>query len=295
MASGEDSPDRALLHAARDRSRRVRSRRRRGDPQGARRGHRGHDGCHRRGRAFPARRSARHHRAQGAAGEPLRSRGEGRDAGGLRADAGAARRRRCMADSVRARARRGRRPVRLPAARRRYGLHAGSADDLDHRVRARTRGQDGPSQRRETRRPRRGDGDDRRRRARSRYSQGRRGRRCARRRCRGKGEMLVGRYRVPQPRNALAQAVRDHASAAMDVSDGLAGDLAKLCAASGVSAVDRRAEHPVVRAPPQHCSRAAPSASRPSSPAATTTRFCARSPRIALKRSRRRPGSPGWP
>jgi thiamine-monophosphate kinase len=49
-------------------------------------------------------------------------------------------------------------------------------------------------------------------------------------------EMLVGRYRVPQPRNALAKATRDHAHAAMDVSDGLAGDLAKLCAASGVSA-----------------------------------------------------------
>src|SRR5260370_38939277 len=49
-------------------------------------------------------------------------------------------------------------------------------------------------------------------------------------------EALTARYRVPQPRNALAIAVRDHASAAMDVSDGLAGDLAKLCAASGMSA-----------------------------------------------------------
>ena len=49
-------------------------------------------------------------------------------------------------------------------------------------------------------------------------------------------EALTARYRVPQPRNGLALAVRDHASAAMDVSDGLAGDLAKLCAASGVSA-----------------------------------------------------------
>ena len=46
-------------------------------------------------------------------------------------------------------------------------------------------------------------------------------------------DMLVGRYRVPQPRNALASAIRAHAHAAMDVSDGLAGDLAKLCAASG--------------------------------------------------------------
>jgi thiamine-monophosphate kinase len=50
-------------------------------------------------------------------------------------------------------------------------------------------------------------------------------------------DTLISRYRVPQPRVALARAVREHASAAMDVSDGLMGDLAKLCAASGVSAV----------------------------------------------------------
>jgi thiamine-monophosphate kinase len=47
---------------------------------------------------------------------------------------------------------------------------------------------------------------------------------------------LKGRYLVPQPRNAIAEILRAHASAAMDVSDGLAGDLAKLCRASGVAA-----------------------------------------------------------
>jgi thiamine-monophosphate kinase len=50
-------------------------------------------------------------------------------------------------------------------------------------------------------------------------------------------DALVGRYRVPQPRVAMAEIVRGHASAAMDVSDGLAGDLTKLCGVSGISAV----------------------------------------------------------
>jgi thiamine-monophosphate kinase len=50
-------------------------------------------------------------------------------------------------------------------------------------------------------------------------------------------DTLVGRYRVPQPRVAVAVVIRDYASAAMDVSDGLAGDLAKLCGVSDVSAV----------------------------------------------------------
>ena len=58
-------------------------------------------------------------------------------------------------------------------------------------------------------------------------------------------ELLVGRYRVPRPRNALALAIRQYANAAMDISDGLAGDLAKLCMASGVSAHVEAASVPV--------------------------------------------------
>jgi thiamine-monophosphate kinase len=47
---------------------------------------------------------------------------------------------------------------------------------------------------------------------------------------------LENRYLLPQPRNALAGAVLQYASAAIDVSDGLVGDLGKLRRASSVAA-----------------------------------------------------------
>jgi thiamine-monophosphate kinase len=59
---------------------------------------------------------------------------------------------------------------------------------------------------------------------------------------------LRDRYLLPQPRNALAEALRAHASAAMDVSDGLAGDLAKLCRVSGVAAEIEVARVPLSQA-----------------------------------------------
>ncbi len=59
---------------------------------------------------------------------------------------------------------------------------------------------------------------------------------------------LLSRYLLPQPRNALSEAVRSHASAAMDVSDGLAGDFAKLCRASKVAAEIEVARMPLSEA-----------------------------------------------
>ena len=47
---------------------------------------------------------------------------------------------------------------------------------------------------------------------------------------------LVDRYLLPQPRLELASAILKYASSSMDISDGLVGDLEKLCHASGVSA-----------------------------------------------------------
>ncbi len=49
-------------------------------------------------------------------------------------------------------------------------------------------------------------------------------------------QSAIDRYRRPQPRLALREAVRAHARAAMDLSDGLAKDLGRMARASGCGA-----------------------------------------------------------
>jgi thiamine-monophosphate kinase len=59
---------------------------------------------------------------------------------------------------------------------------------------------------------------------------------------------LVGRYHRPQPRLALASALRGHASASMDLSDGVVKDLGRMLRASGVTGSLELARVPLSRA-----------------------------------------------
>jgi len=65
------------------------------------------------------------------------------------------------------------------------------------------------------------------------------------------GEWLRQRFERPEPRIALGRALRQLASSAMDVSDGLLADLGKLCQASSCAAVlhlDRLPASPAMQA-----------------------------------------------
>ena len=58
-------------------------------------------------------------------------------------------------------------------------------------------------------------------------------------------QWLIGRHQVPRPPLGFQSIVSQYATASMDISDGLLGDLAKLCGASGVGAWVERNKVPL--------------------------------------------------
>jgi len=62
---------------------------------------------------------------------------------------------------------------------------------------------------------------------------------------RAEAEELVARYVRPEPRLALGPTLRAHASAAMDISDGLVKDVGRMCKASDVAAHMAAADVPL--------------------------------------------------
>lgn len=58
-------------------------------------------------------------------------------------------------------------------------------------------------------------------------------------------ERLLDRYLHPQPRTTLARVIRCHATAALDVSDGLIGDFGHICEVSSVGGVIEAARVPL--------------------------------------------------
>lgn len=65
-------------------------------------------------------------------------------------------------------------------------------------------------------------------------------------------EALIARLRRPEPRLALASMLLEHATAALDVSDGLVADLGHLAQASGVGLVVEAAQVPISSAAAEH-------------------------------------------